>query len=818
MVAFALGVIAAPATAKAETWGQYLVVIDDSGSMDGSDPRRLVVMAATAMAAALEDGDQIAVVGLNELANGELPRFVSPGDLLAGRGGAEGAKTLSGERFDRLAQHRGGTPCRAALAKAQTLLEGAASAGAPQTLLLLTDGACNGGAVEKADRWLGELRAHTEGRFRFVLLTRAGRERVEPELLRYASATGWAGESRIAFDARALLRAFAEVLSFSRGLSYDDGGRVGLERTFAGARKVRVLAIAEEGAATIDLAKVTSGEEAAIAGGPTFSHGEHGWSLRSAELGPADAPYAVKAKTAGVDVLVIPSYGALQVEAVIAPCEPRPALPWTRESPVRAGQPHCAWARLVGDTGETIVPGRSFAFDLELCEDEACARASAMQPDADGTFNAQLGAAPERGRHERTFRAKGGALARPVSTRRAFQAMSFGVEGLRRAGTDDPYITSLDLGALPKATIETISLEGRGAFPAAAEAAVSCAVDGDAAIRECLVCRPSAPTIALQDPLSVQLEVGATPFCPAISDHGGQPLEARMRLEIKPQGDAAASLGPTVVPITATLNYAKNEARALSLMGGGEGTQDVLVPAPIAGAVSMTVEAAAGGALPEDLEVAPAATSTRLQASDAGTDRVTLTLRAGDCCKPQTYAAVLRLAAEAGGPTLAVPLEITVQDPGFWVCPGKKILRWTLIALGVLTLLWIIRGFLSPARFPAGVVLAYAESHEALAKLGEGDEGWLRIERFPETKRGFYRPGTLYLGGAAAPLPSLKRMAPSARIEARPGGAAVLIVEGDGTETFSESRGWTPIEPGEHPVHSRIVLRREGSLYLLFRR
>ncbi len=816
-VVFALGLggLFSPSIAAADTWGQYLVVIDDSGSMNANDPRRLVVMAATAMAAALEDGDQIAMVGLNELAAGQVPRFVSPREFLAGRDGEVGARALAGERIDRLAQHRGGTPCRAALDRARAMLEGAAAAGAPQTLLLLTDGACNGGAVEPAERWLGGLRAHKEGRFRFVLLTRSGRERVEPELLRYAAATGWTGSSRISFDARALLRAFAEVLSFSRGLRYDDGGRIGLERTFAGARKVRVLAIAEQGAEVIELAQVTGGKEQVIAGGPTFRHPEHGWSLRATGLGPSSAPYAVAARTPGVDVLVIPSYGALAVEAVVAPCEPRPALPWTRESPVRAGQPHCAWARLVGDSGETIVPGRSFDFDLELCEDDECGRASAMQPGADGTFNAQLGAAPEDGRHERIFRAKGGALAREVSTRRGFQAMSFGISELRRAG-ESAAVTSLDLGDLPKATIETISLEGRGAFPAGASAELSCSIDGDAAVRECLVCRPSTPTIALQDPLSVQVEIGATPFCPALSDHSASPLEVRMRLEIRPIGEAAASLGPTVLPITAKLKYAPNTERPMSIMGGGTLVQKIAVPSPIAAAVSVSI---VGEDLPEGLMLEPESVTTRLQAAVAGDiDRVSVRAVAENCCAPGTYRATLRVQAEAGGPVLSVPLAITVVKPSFWTCPGQKILRWTLIGLGLLTLLWILRGFISPAKFPPGVILAYAESHTALSKLSEGDEGWLRIERFSETKRGFYRPATLHLGGSQAPLPSMRRMAPSARVEASAGGGAMLIVEGDGTETFSESKGWTMLGAGSHVIHSRIILRREGDLYLLIRR
>src|SRR5690606_372056 len=178
---------AAPAAAQQPTYGQYLLVLDDSGSMDQSDPRRLVVMAALAFAGALEDGDQVMMAGLNELASGTGgPRFVSPSELLAGRDGAEGAASIAEDRIGSVARHQGGTPCRAALERARSLLNSMASAGAPQTLLLLTDGACNGGAVEPADSWLSGVRAHADGRFRFALLTREGRERVDPRLLEYA--------------------------------------------------------------------------------------------------------------------------------------------------------------------------------------------------------------------------------------------------------------------------------------------------------------------------------------------------------------------------------------------------------------------------------------------------------------------------------------------------------------------------------------------------------------------------------------------------------------------------------------------------------
>jgi hypothetical protein len=136
-----------PTSARADTWGQYLVIIDDSGSMDQNDPRRLVVMAAAAIAGGLEESDQIALIGLNELAAGDTPRFVAPSELLPGRDGPEASLALTSDRLTRLTVHRGNTPCSAALERARAFLDANASAGAPQTLLLLTDGACNGGAV-----------------------------------------------------------------------------------------------------------------------------------------------------------------------------------------------------------------------------------------------------------------------------------------------------------------------------------------------------------------------------------------------------------------------------------------------------------------------------------------------------------------------------------------------------------------------------------------------------------------------------------------------------------------------------------------------
>ncbi|MBX3271186.1 MAG: VWA domain-containing protein [Sandaracinaceae bacterium] len=796
--------VASVASAQSASYGQYLLVLDDSGSMDQNDPRRLVTMAAYAFVGALEDGDQVMLAGLNELATGAVagPAFRSPRELLDGRDGAEGTRPIGAPNLER---HQGATPCREALERARSILESMATAGAPQTLLLLTDGACNQGALPSASEWLGGLRAHREGRFRFVLLMQEGRERADPILIEMARATGWTGETRVAFDARALLRAFAEVLSFSRGLRYDDGGRVGLERTFAGARVVRVLAIQEQGVERIALERVEHGQGSALPGGPTYRHPQYRWSLRTAADGPSATPYAVRSSTAGAEVLVIPVYGRLRVEAIVAPCGEAPAPPWSHERSVRAGQPACAWARLVGDAGETIHPTRSFELAIEVCSNEACFDASAMQAGPDGTFHAQLGAEMPLGRHERTFRASGAAMAVPVRAARAFSAVAFGVHRVALASEPARPIQEVELGTLPEESTRQVALTVSGAFPADARAAIECAAEGDAAA--CVRCAPTPAEIELTDPFQVQLDVSGTAFCPAVSADA-RPLPVQLRATIR----ASAEVPERSIPIRATLRYAPVERVRLSVRRGEEASAELTVPGPLAPTlVRARVELDA-----DELEVAPVEAEARARA-DAEARTITVRVRASaeDCCGAREYEGALVLSAPDGS-ELRVPLAVTVEDAGFWVCPGRLIAKWTALVLAILFLIWLVRGFLSPASFRKGAILVWADSHEALLRVRQGDEGWYELAAFAQTRRRFRKDATLSLGGSNAPLPSLQGQADDARIVAKPGGGAALVVDGPGTEKFEESGGWVEIKAGEHLVASRITLRR-GDDYLQFR-
>ncbi|MFV8755343.1 hypothetical protein ACNOYE_32735 [Nannocystaceae bacterium ST9] len=815
-----------PRAARAEAWGQYLVVIDDSGSMDGSDPERRVLLASLALVEALGDSDQVMLVGLNELAGGAPSSFVSPRELLRERDGAEGERALANPRFDALARHRGQTPCKQALAQAKTILEAAAGSGAPQTLLLLTDGACTD-PVEPADTWLSGLTSHAEGRFRFVLLSNPGPDAIDAELVRYAAATGWTGQARIGFDVRSLLRAFADVLSFSRGLRFDDGGVHGLSRSFAGAREVRVLAISEAGKAPINLEYTDDGMDSRselLAGGPTFHSSDYGWSLRAAKTDAHSLRMSVHSTDAGVEVLVIPSYGELRVEATVAPCgefdgeagrPASPPVPWTRERAVRSGQPACAWARLVGDTGNTIHPQDSFPFTLALCEDQACSGSSAMQPGTDGSFNAQLGVFA-KGRHERWFRASGGSLARPITTARGFQSMAFGIADVRKPGADQPLDT-LALGLLPQPGPATrVALEIAGSFPAGAEAELACELaEGSSA---CFSCSVLPTRVAMQDPFRIELEAEASAICPALHETDGVAnVSATLWLRPKPDAEGKPSEIPAWrLPITAELRYAVIEPQRVSAIAGESTEVRVTIPAPVGGdgvALDFTIEAS--GELPEGLVIEPIVAQQTFSGHAGETAELGLRVSSPDCCDAGDYSLVL--VARAGDEAMRVPLTVTIEKPSFWTCPGKQIVIGLagLAALGLL--IWLVRGFTSPAKFADGAVLVRAESHEALAKVVDGDEDWRLVRSLEPTKRGFYKPATVHFGGSQAALPSLRGLSDDAKIEARPNGNATLVVSAEGIEQFKESTGWQLVPVGQHPLGSSIVLRRDDT-YVQFRR
>ena len=349
-----------------------------------------------------------------------------------------------------------------------------------------------------------------------------------------------------------------------------------------------------------------------------------------------------------------------------------------------------------------------------------------MQPSPDGSFNAQLGIMPE-GRSERWFRARGGSLASPVVVRRGIQAVAFGITAVARADAPDTPIDRLELGVLPAALPTIVTLEFSGSFPDAGEATVSCEMAGDAGQTNllagelaCLRCAAKPATVALQDPFTIQLDVAATGLCPLISDALGE-LPVALELVVTGTG-AAEKVGTRRVPLSATLRHAVISTQTAEVTGGAEATATLAFPAPVNSIVTLELEPT--GELPDGLEVTLAKTELRVSGVAGQLGEVELSLTAADCCATGDYPFTLHVRDQAGGPALEVPVIVTVAKPSFWTCPGKRIAKWTAAVLALGFLAWLIRGFTSPKSFGETAVLARAESHEALAKLGEGDEDW----------------------------------------------------------------------------------------------
>ena len=166
-----------------------------------------------------------------------------------------------------------------------------------------------------------------------------------------------------------------------------------------------------------------------------------------------------------------------------------------------------------------------------------------------------------------------------------------------------------------------------------------------------------------------------------------------------------------------------------------------------------------------------------------------------------------------------MPLLVEAHAASFWVCPGKQIATVLAGILFFLFLVFLVHGFVTPARFGDAAVLLSASSLEQLALMRDGDDGFRLLRRFAETKRGFRRPATLWLGGPDAPLPSLKRQPRDGKIVASHGGGATLVVIGAGVERWSEGEGkFVELEKGSHAVASRVRLRRGEETYMEFRR
>ncbi|MEM8961343.1 MAG: vWA domain-containing protein [Acidobacteriota bacterium] len=303
------------ASSHATIAAQFVLVIDDSGSMGGrggnTDPDRLAIFATRAFLGLLDDRDEATIVRLNGPYEGEAPPPIAP--LEVHRERLHGMLDDTGA----LAAYDGDyTRCASALETVRELLDAAYRPNVAQVVVFLTDGRCTPQEAERpsADSFLNGLKAFDRETFQFYLLRFEGLE-VTPSLIELARKTGGQMIEVPAEDPLALLRGFADALARSQGYTTSvltpSTYRLPTHR---GAERVRLLAVASDAGPDLALRVAAPGSPPRMVGEPVV--GRHrfrqGKTYRFATLDyrPSKEPVEVTVDGAGAAwrVLAVPEY------------------------------------------------------------------------------------------------------------------------------------------------------------------------------------------------------------------------------------------------------------------------------------------------------------------------------------------------------------------------------------------------------------------------------------------------------------------------------------------------------------------------------
>ncbi len=322
----------------------YVVVIDDSGSMKHTDPGRLAVLAARVFAELVGESEQVAVFGMGALARAQdSASWATLVSSALERGGPGAGRRLGASGG--LAEYPGQTtPCRSMLTALQGVLNHLASRGARrQVVLLLTDGHCEGTAEApvQAEDWLRGVTARQHLRLYLVPFKQPGRtvdQVVSEGLWSYVARTSLDGRgldrNRFAVssgDARRLVEVFAQVLADSRGYALPTLDDVAAGRTFESASRVSVLRLERLGSSPPPQWNTwqRSGEA------------RYGWWHQHVQ--PPLSRSAVDERA-----LIVPDYGVLTPSIHVAPelC-PKASLEGDAVSTVAPGSPYCVTVSLM---------------------------------------------------------------------------------------------------------------------------------------------------------------------------------------------------------------------------------------------------------------------------------------------------------------------------------------------------------------------------------------------------------------------------------------------------------------------------------------
>ncbi|HEX2253793.1 MAG TPA: vWA domain-containing protein [Thermoanaerobaculia bacterium] len=692
---------------------QFVLVIDDSGSMKGddgpaADPDRLSVFAARSLLSMLDPTDEATVVRLNAALEGDAPPPIEP--LAHNRARLERLLANDGE----LARYEGSyTPCRTALAQVQEVLNRAWRQNVAQVVMFLTDGACTPSRSERpeVDGFVTGVRSHREGLLRFYLLRFRGRP-FSNELLQLALATGGQAIEVSADDPTALLEPFADALTRSQGyeaelLTPEDPGLA----AHRGARRVRLLAVAPgEGEPLAFSIADPRGRPPQRLGPPrTGTHRyAQGDTYRFAALDyrPGEDPVTVRVTGAGErwKVVAVPEY-RLSVEMTLhrGECGGGADAATVRHA-VESGGTVCATVRLVNEQGRPVA------------RDAAGGTVEAAVRYGRGVDTESLPAEPVGELAEFQFQRSrletGDHVFQPVVTMRVpgrdevvtlagnrtlIQASTLEIRpsrnrfelGMLRAGDDAPPQELSFTGNFPR-TRGVLQVVNRGAVP-------SC-------ITFTLGGRPEGQPLAIAAGQPYPLAAHVAPYC------GPQSITRRFEPTLRLAFDGAdGGLELPAVEVVTDLHLdwriAAPQAVELAIRAGDDRRVPIALesnatrPMELVAFLEPTAERVDW---PED--------GLRLRFAGGGGDESALTLppggraepvglalSSGSCCTGGDYRTVIDIGpADAGAyggalpEPLRIPVRVQVAEAGLWACWGSRILWFLALLALVLAVLYVL--------------------------------------------------------------------------------------------------------------------------------
>ena len=694
---------------------QFVLVLDDSGSMQGTDRDRLGVFAARSLVSMLDDRDEVSVVRLNGPREGAPPPPIEP--LRQNRARIDGIlKGLAAYT----ARH---TPCRSALAATRQLLDAAYQTDVAQVVLFLTDGQCEPATEEEpsVEDFLSGLRSHGDGLFQFYLLRFRG-EQYSTALVRLAERTGGQAIEANPGDPTSILHTFAAAVSRSQGYeAYLLSPRQTHLAAHRGAERVRLLAIAPDAGPNLTFVirsrRGTAPRTLGSARAGTHQYGAGGRVFRFAALDYRPDAEPVEVTVAGGGerwkLVALPEYRLSVRRAVrLGTCR----APAAEVESVDVGASVCVIVELVNADDQVVggdVTGGELTARVQVRRADR-----PSEPPVDAGVN-QLAPGQARFGLPRSHLEKGLYEFQPEVSLRFSSGETIKLRGtpvsLEVSSVEiRPQPDRLAFGRLRPGDLAQSPFLLAGNFPrASGHLELGERADLPACVTVELSGVPEGKPQSITPGQTYNLVLRVSPYC------GPQPIARSVNtvLRLVLTAEGGRRLPNIELPLSFALDYQIAVPKELSLKVRGGRMRDLPVTVrgnfqntvALRGVVETPQESEAWPEDPDDLVLGFAGEGRAELLRDdqgapllrrdfaAGPGAAPLRLRAlpDRCCAAGSFATRLGL-APAGGQTLppgarapepiVVPVRVAVEPAGFWACYGPRVLA----ALAVLLLLLLI--------------------------------------------------------------------------------------------------------------------------------